>query len=152
MAGYLDEPDKTAEVLRDGWYVTGDMATIDDAGFVRITDRLSRFSQIAGEMVPHLRVEEYLQHLVSPHRTVVVTSLLTRRKASDWSPCTPTRIWRRRNCGNDSVVLSCRASGCRNVTTSASSIPCPRLAPENWTFAPFDKSPSIAPGPLSESR
>lgn len=49
-----------AEKLRDGWYITGDIATVDDAGFVRITDRLARFSKIAGEMVPHLRIEEAL--------------------------------------------------------------------------------------------
>jgi acyl-[acyl-carrier-protein]-phospholipid O-acyltransferase/long-chain-fatty-acid--[acyl-carrier-protein] ligase len=58
MLGYLGEPERTAEVLRDGWYITGDIAAIDDEGFLRITDRLSRFSKIAGEMVPHLRIEE----------------------------------------------------------------------------------------------
>ena len=60
MVGYLNKPDLTAEVLQDGWYRTGDMARIDDDGFVAITDRLSRFSKIAGEMVPHLGVEEAL--------------------------------------------------------------------------------------------
>jgi acyl-[acyl-carrier-protein]-phospholipid O-acyltransferase/long-chain-fatty-acid--[acyl-carrier-protein] ligase len=58
MMGYLRQPERTAAVLRDGWYVTGDIAKIDEDGFVRITDRLSRFSKIAGEMVPHIRVEE----------------------------------------------------------------------------------------------
>lgn len=60
MLGYLNNPTKTAEVLRDGWYVTGDIALIDDDGFIRITDRLARFSKIGGEMVPHLKVEEAL--------------------------------------------------------------------------------------------
>jgi len=58
MLGYLGEPERTAEALHDGWYVTGDIAAIDDEGFIRITDRLSRFSKIAGEMVPHLRIED----------------------------------------------------------------------------------------------
>ncbi len=58
MAGYLHQPDRTAEALRDGWYVTGDVARIDADGFVFITDRLWRFSKIAGEMVPHVRVED----------------------------------------------------------------------------------------------
>jgi len=41
--------------------VTGDIALMDEDGFIRITDRLSRFSKIGGEMVPHGRVEEALQ-------------------------------------------------------------------------------------------
>ena len=58
MVGYLGQPERTAEVCPEGWYVTGDIALIDDEGFLRITDRLSRFSKIGGEMVPHLRIEE----------------------------------------------------------------------------------------------
>ena len=61
MKGYLGRPDLTAEVLRDGWYVTGDIARIDADGFITITDRLSRFSKIGGEMVPHGRIEQALQ-------------------------------------------------------------------------------------------
>ena len=60
MRGYLGQPEKTAEVLRDGWYVTGDIARLDEDGFLQITDRLSRFSKIGGEMVPHMKVEEKL--------------------------------------------------------------------------------------------
>jgi len=58
MSGYLGQPEKTADCFRDGWYITGDIALLDDEGFIRITDRLSRFSKIGGEMVPHLKVEE----------------------------------------------------------------------------------------------
>src|SRR5262249_36567400 len=46
------------DVFRNGWYITGDIALVDDEGFIRITDRLSRFSKIGGEMVPHIRIEE----------------------------------------------------------------------------------------------
>ena len=60
MKGYLDMPEQTAAVMRDGWYVTGDMAVIDEDGFIRITGRLTRFSKLGGEMVPHLRLEEVL--------------------------------------------------------------------------------------------
>jgi acyl-[acyl-carrier-protein]-phospholipid O-acyltransferase/long-chain-fatty-acid--[acyl-carrier-protein] ligase len=63
MKGYLGKPDKTAEVLRDGWYVTGDIAALDEDGFLQITDRLTRFSKIGGEMVPHIKVEEKLHEL-----------------------------------------------------------------------------------------
>jgi acyl-[acyl-carrier-protein]-phospholipid O-acyltransferase/long-chain-fatty-acid--[acyl-carrier-protein] ligase len=64
MTGYLDQPRLTAEVFRDGWYVTNDIALLDDEGFLRITDRLSRFSKIAGEMVPHIRIEEAIGNLI----------------------------------------------------------------------------------------
>jgi len=63
MLGYLGKPEKTAEVLRDGWYDTGDIATLDEDGFLEITDRMSRFSKIGGEMVPHMKVEEKLQEI-----------------------------------------------------------------------------------------
>ncbi len=64
MKGYLHRPDKTAEVIRDGWYVTGDIARIDADGFIQITGRESRFSKIGGEMVPHMRVEELVQEVL----------------------------------------------------------------------------------------
>ena len=62
MRGYLNNPEQTAEVLRDGWYNTGDIARVDEDGFLFLTDRLSRFSKIGGEMVPHGAVEEALQN------------------------------------------------------------------------------------------
>ncbi len=64
MRGYLGEPERTAEVMRDGWYVTGDIASIDEDGFITITDRLSRFSKIGGEMVPHLRIEDAINEVL----------------------------------------------------------------------------------------
>jgi acyl-[acyl-carrier-protein]-phospholipid O-acyltransferase / long-chain-fatty-acid--[acyl-carrier-protein] ligase len=63
MKGYLGRPELTAEVIRDGWYITGDVAEIDAEGFIRITGRQSRFSKIAGEMVPHVRIEEAITAL-----------------------------------------------------------------------------------------
>lgn len=60
MQGYLDEPEKTREVIHDGWYNTGDFASIDVDGFVTITGRQSRFSKIGGEMVPHIAIEQEL--------------------------------------------------------------------------------------------
>jgi acyl-[acyl-carrier-protein]-phospholipid O-acyltransferase / long-chain-fatty-acid--[acyl-carrier-protein] ligase len=66
MKGYLHQPEKTAEVVKDGWYQTGDVAFIDEEGFIHITGRESRFSKIGGEMIPHLRIEEELDKLVTP--------------------------------------------------------------------------------------
>ncbi len=64
MQGYLNHPEKTSEVIREGWYVTGDFAKIDRDGFIEITGRMSRFSKIGGEMVPHLRIEQELCRIV----------------------------------------------------------------------------------------
>jgi len=64
MKGYLNNPEKTAEVLQDGWYNTGDIAKVDKEGFIHITGRVSRFSKIGGEMVPHIKVEEAIQQFV----------------------------------------------------------------------------------------
>lgn len=56
--GYLNNPKKSEEVLtKDGWFRTGDVGRIDDDGFLYIEGRISRFSKIAGEMVPHETVE-----------------------------------------------------------------------------------------------
>ncbi|MDQ6807824.1 MAG: AMP-binding protein [Verrucomicrobiota bacterium] len=56
--GYLGDPERSREVLRDGWFKTGDLGRFDDDGFLYIEGRLSRFSKIGGEMVPHETVEQ----------------------------------------------------------------------------------------------
>ena len=71
MAGYLKQPERTAEVMRDGWYITGDIGMIDEDGFVFITDRLSRFSKIGGEMVPHIKIEEAINAILGESASVV---------------------------------------------------------------------------------
>ena len=56
--GYLNDPERTAEVLQDGWFKTGDLGRFDEDGFLFIEGRLSRFSKMGGEMVPHELVEQ----------------------------------------------------------------------------------------------
>jgi len=81
MKSYLQMPEKTAEVLCDGWYNTGDIVSIDEDGFVTIHDRLSRFSKIGGEMVPHMVVEDaVLAALQTQERVVAVTGLPDEKK------------------------------------------------------------------------
>lgn len=82
MMGYLDDEERTAAAIRDGWYATGDIASLDADGFVTIHDRMSRFSKIGGEMVPHECVEKEIEAILgpSPERTCVVTGVPDPRK------------------------------------------------------------------------
>ena len=64
MAGYLHQPEKTADAIRAGWYSTGDVGHIEPDGFIRITGRVSRFAKIAGEMVPLERLDEELHDVL----------------------------------------------------------------------------------------
>ncbi|MFQ5790394.1 MAG: acyl-[ACP]--phospholipid O-acyltransferase [Acidobacteriota bacterium] len=81
MQGYLGESEKTAEVLREGWYTTGDIAAVDEDGFLTITDRLSRFSKIGGEMVPHVKIEEKLHEAAElTEQTFVVSGVPDEKK------------------------------------------------------------------------
>lgn len=81
MLGYLGRPEKTAEVLVHGWYNTGDIASQDEDGFLTIADRLSRFSKIGGEMVPHLKIEDKLHELAdAAEQTFAVTAVPDEKK------------------------------------------------------------------------
>ena len=62
--GYLNRPDLSDSVLHDGWFKSGDIGQLDLNGFIRLGGRLSRFSKIGGEMVPHVVVEEVLTRVL----------------------------------------------------------------------------------------
>ena len=64
MMGYLNNEEATSEKIVDGWYDTGDMGVIDGEGFITITGRMSRFSKIGGEMVPHIKIEQELERMI----------------------------------------------------------------------------------------
>jgi acyl-[acyl-carrier-protein]-phospholipid O-acyltransferase / long-chain-fatty-acid--[acyl-carrier-protein] ligase len=83
MVGYLNRSEKTAEVLKNGWYNTGDIAAVGEDGFLRITDRLSRFSKIGGEMVPHIRVEEELHELIHADGQVLAVTAVPDEKKGE---------------------------------------------------------------------
>jgi acyl-[acyl-carrier-protein]-phospholipid O-acyltransferase / long-chain-fatty-acid--[acyl-carrier-protein] ligase len=100
MLGYLGQPERTADALRDGWYNTGDIAVMDEEGFLRITDRLARFSKIAGEMVPHLAVEEAVREATGGE-ACCVTGIPDERKGEriavlyTAAGVTPQEVWQR---------------------------------------------------------
>jgi acyl-[acyl-carrier-protein]-phospholipid O-acyltransferase/long-chain-fatty-acid--[acyl-carrier-protein] ligase len=71
MLGYLNQPVLTEQSMRGGWYITGDIATVDEDSFIRITDRISRFSKIGGEMVPHMRIEEVINEVIGSAASAV---------------------------------------------------------------------------------
>jgi acyl-[acyl-carrier-protein]-phospholipid O-acyltransferase/long-chain-fatty-acid--[acyl-carrier-protein] ligase len=62
--GYLHDEKRTADVLQNGWFKTGDIGRFDEDGFLYIEGRLSRFSKIGGEMVPHEAVEQKIIDLL----------------------------------------------------------------------------------------
>ncbi len=72
MLAYIGDPERTAQSLVDGYYSTGDLARIDADGFLQIVDRLARFSKIAGEMVPHLKIEEAIHDILGDQPCVVI--------------------------------------------------------------------------------
>jgi acyl-[acyl-carrier-protein]-phospholipid O-acyltransferase/long-chain-fatty-acid--[acyl-carrier-protein] ligase len=81
MQGYLGRDDLTEAAFHDGWYITGDLGFLSEDGFLKISGRLSRFSKIGGEMVPHGRVEEALHQAIGADTQVfAVTAVGDERK------------------------------------------------------------------------
>jgi acyl-[acyl-carrier-protein]-phospholipid O-acyltransferase/long-chain-fatty-acid--[acyl-carrier-protein] ligase len=81
MKGYLGQEELTRKKIVDGWYITGDLARMDEDGFITLTGRLERFAKVGGEMVPLERIEEELHHILQTNdRSLVVTSVPDARK------------------------------------------------------------------------
>ena len=63
IKGYLNRAEASADSIRDGWFHTGDVATIDDDGFVFIVDRIKDMVLRGGENVYCSEVEAAIYHL-----------------------------------------------------------------------------------------
>jgi acyl-[acyl-carrier-protein]-phospholipid O-acyltransferase/long-chain-fatty-acid--[acyl-carrier-protein] ligase len=83
MLGYLHQPEKTKDVIRDGWYNTGDVGLVQADGFIKITGRVSRFAKIAGEMVPLEKLEEELHDAIGGGDRVLAVAAVPDEKRGE---------------------------------------------------------------------
>jgi acyl-[acyl-carrier-protein]-phospholipid O-acyltransferase/long-chain-fatty-acid--[acyl-carrier-protein] ligase len=83
MSGYLHQAGKTAEVVRGGWYNTGDQGLIEPDGFIRITGRVSRFAKIAGEMVPLERLDDEMHEVLGGGERVLAVAAVPDEKRGE---------------------------------------------------------------------
>lgn len=138
MQGYLNQPADTEKALIDGYYNTGDIITMDECGYVTICGRLSRFSKIAGEMVPHEMVECIINELCKTEaRVVAVGSIPDAQKGeallvlyTPEMPLTP-----------DQVVAELRERSISNL-----------WIPKAVNFYPVDQLPVLGTGKLDLSQ
>jgi acyl-[acyl-carrier-protein]-phospholipid O-acyltransferase/long-chain-fatty-acid--[acyl-carrier-protein] ligase len=77
MKGYLGKDELTRKkIVQGGWYVTGDLATLDEDGFITITGREERFAKVGGEMIPLEKVEDEIHAVLGTNeRAVAVTAI-----------------------------------------------------------------------------
>ena len=136
--GYLNDEKKSAEVLHDGWFNTGDVGRVDDDGFLYIEGRLSRFSKIGGEMVPHETIEAAITKTLGldkeTERKIAVVGIPDEQKGEAIALLTTI-------CG-DTRDQECIALRYQLMDQGIPSLWCPK------TFIPVDEIPILASGKL----
>ncbi|MBR4884552.1 MAG: AMP-binding protein, partial [Lentisphaeria bacterium] len=137
MQGYLNAPERTKAVMTDGYYNTGDIVTMDRSGHVYICGRLSRFSKIAGEMVPHEMVECIINELCGKETRVVAVGSIPDPKKGEallvlYTPETPYTP--------DEIVAELRERSISNL-----------WIPKAVNFHPVEKLPLLGSGKLDLS-
>ena len=135
MLGYLHQPEKTAQVIRDGWYMTGDVALLDKDGFIKITGRESRFSKIGGEMVPHIKIEETLATIIkaAEDETSYVVTAVPDEKRGERIVVVHTKLEQT----PESIVKGLQAAGLPNL-----------WIPSTDSFLEVEKIPVLGTGKL----
>jgi acyl-CoA synthetase (AMP-forming)/AMP-acid ligase II len=104
MDGYFDNPEATAEALRDGWYHTGDLGAFDDDGYLAIVGRARDVIRSGGETISPVEVEQVLvAHpafaevavvgVPDPAWGEIVTACVVLRPGSDPPDVESVRAW-----------------------------------------------------------
>jgi len=136
--GYLNNEEKTSEVITDGWFNTGDVGRIDDDGFLYIEGRLSRFSKIAGEMVPHEAIEAAITKILEldkeTERKIAVVGIPDPQKGEAIALLTTV-------CG-ETRDQECIALRYQLMDIGIPSLWCPKV------FIPVEEIPILASGKL----
>lgn len=138
FSGYLNNQEKTDEVIQDGWFNTGDVGRLDDDGFLFIEGRLSRFSKIGGEMVPHETIEAAITHTLGldkeTERKIAVVGIPDPQKGEAIALLTTV-------CG-DTRDQECIALRYQLMDQGIPSLWCPKV------FIPVEEIPILASGKL----
>ena len=136
--GYLNNEEKTKEVIEDGWFNTGDIGRLDDEGFLFIEGRLSRFSKIGGEMVPHETVEATITKVLGldreTDRKIAVVGIPDEQKGEAIALLTTI-------CG-DTLEQECIDLRYKLMDQGLPSLWCPKV------FIPTEEIPILASGKL----
>jgi len=82
MNGYFEDPEQTEEVLKDGWYNTGDMGSLDTDGYLWHAGRFKRFAKVGGEMISLVKVENILEKLLPEGVSCCVVEIPDEKRGS----------------------------------------------------------------------
>ena len=133
MQGYLGEPEKTREAIHHGWYNTGDMAKVDEDGYIFITGRYSRFSKIGGEMVPHGGIEDEIHSILGVSETKVIVTAVPDSKRGERLIVLHLPIEKT----PDQIIVGLRQRGLTNI-----------WIPKSKDFYPIEDIPLLGSGKL----